>query len=191
MKDKLNQMLDQKPPVKGKPLSLSTEAPTDEIAQSHNRIIAPTQQLKPSTPKRTKRGYAFREDLVKACKQIALDSDRLLYEVMEEALVWYLEGKEDPRLAALEAEVKQLKERLDIETRYRQDTEVRHFKAWIRNHTQPTDTGFLQTFLLDTRLPQHASRSLYEAKLRAAGYSDEEIALFQSAWKDMLFSAAQ
>lgn len=40
--------------------------------------------------KRTKRGYALRDDLVKACKQIALDMDRTLYEVMEEAISEYL-----------------------------------------------------------------------------------------------------
>lgn len=194
MKDKLNQMLDQKPPTKGKPLGLSTEAPTDiqsEITQSHNRTIAPTQQLKTSAPKRTKRGYAFREDLVKACKQIALDSDRLLYEVMEEALTKYLEG-EGPRIAALEGEVAALKVRLNLEEKFRTDTEVRHFKSWIRSHSQPQDaTDFFQRFQQDTRLPQHASRSLYEARLRANGYTDEEIALFEGAWRDMLATEAQ
>jgi hypothetical protein len=35
---------------------------------------------------RVNRGYKLREDLVKACKRLALDTDRNLYEVMEEAL---------------------------------------------------------------------------------------------------------
>jgi len=105
---------------------------------------------------------------------------------VQKALDVYLEG--DPRIAALEAEVKQLQERLSVEERYRTDTEVRHFKAWVRSHPQTRDTDFFERFLKDTRLPQHASRSMYEAKLRAAGYSDEEVALFEGSWKDMLFT---
>src|SRR5438105_4513587 len=141
---KLTDMLNTPTIQKGKPLGLSTDE--GDSAQSHNRTIAPTQQLKPSAPKRTKRGYAFREDLVKACKQIALNTDRLLYEVMEEALIRYLEG--DPRLAALETEVKQLKERLNIEERYRTDIESRSFKSWLKKHPQSRDTtDFFQRFL--------------------------------------------
>jgi len=81
-------MLDTPAIQKGKPLGLSTDE--SDSAQSHNRTIAPAQQ-KAEGPKRTKRGYALRDDLVKACKQIALDNDRLLYEVMEEAIEQYLE----------------------------------------------------------------------------------------------------
>jgi hypothetical protein len=36
-------------------------------------------------------------------------------------------------------------------------------------------------------LPEHASRGMYEAKMRSAGYSDIDIHLFQDAWKTMLF----
>ncbi len=56
-----------------------------EIALSHQRTSAQV---------RKKRGYALREDLVKACKRMALEEDRTLYEVMEEALEEYLKRKD-------------------------------------------------------------------------------------------------
>ena len=92
------------------------------------------------------------------------------------------------RIAELEREVQALQERLDIEQRYRTDTQVRHFKSWLRTHDQPQDSDFFKRFLTDTRLPQHASRSLYAARLKQYGYSDEDISLFQERWKDMLFT---
>jgi hypothetical protein len=76
-----------------------------ENAGSQDRINAETQQSstgvqrdtpasKPPTakpgPKRINRGYQLREDLVKALKRIALDEDRNLYDVMEEAFEQYL-----------------------------------------------------------------------------------------------------
>ncbi|MBN9390812.1 MAG: hypothetical protein J0I20_22470 [Chloroflexi bacterium] len=108
-------------PIKKAPTTypLSTQrdnAPSqdDEIATSHEntnaqsqeRIIATTQK-NPSVatatsvatapakdePKRVSRGYKLREDLIKSLKRIALEEDRLLYEVMEEAMVEYLERK--------------------------------------------------------------------------------------------------
>jgi hypothetical protein len=75
-----------------------------------------------------------------------------------------------------------------IEERFRTDVEVRHFKRWLRTHDQPRDTDFFKRFQADTRLPQFASRSLYEARLRMLGYSAEDIFLFQGAWKTMLFT---
>ena len=74
-----------------------------------------------------------------------------------------------------------------IEERFRTDVTVHHFKKWLRTHDHPRDTDFFKRFLADTRLPQFASRSLYEARLRLHGYSAEDIALFQGAWKNMLF----
>jgi hypothetical protein len=41
---------------------------------------------KAAQPKRSKLGYAIRDDLIKKCKQIALDEDRFVYEVVEELL---------------------------------------------------------------------------------------------------------
>ena len=180
--DRLKKML--APPIKGKPLELSTETPTVTDAKTHHRTIAPAQQYK-----RVNRGYKLREDLIKACKLRALEQDKMLYEVMEEALTAYLEGAVTPaQVEALETEVQQLQARLNIEERFRTDTQVHHFKNWLRSHDQPQDSDFAQRFLADTRLPPHGSRGLYEAKLRTTGYSEEDMHLFHDAWMLMLFS---
>lgn len=50
-------------------------------------------KVKTSSPERIARGYKFREDLIKQCKQIALDDNKKLYEVMEEALEEYIERR--------------------------------------------------------------------------------------------------
>jgi hypothetical protein len=97
-----------KPAIRrGQGLRLSTEAPpaesqdrenaasqssdlavsqSSESATSQKRTNAETQ----SGPKRVNRGYMLREDLIKAFKRLAVDEDRKLYEVMEEALEQYL-----------------------------------------------------------------------------------------------------
>ncbi len=59
--------------------------PTAQNAQSHDRTNAKSRQ-----PARVNRGYALREDYVKQLKRIAVEEDRKLYEVMEEALAQYL-----------------------------------------------------------------------------------------------------
>ena len=79
-----------------------------------------------------------------------------------------------------------IQEHPDIEERFRTDTQVHYFKGWLRAHDQPQDSDFAQRFLTDSRLPQHASRGMYEAKMRTAGYSEEDMHLFQDAWKLML-----
>ena len=48
----------------------------------------------PVRHKRVNRGYKLREDLIKRCKMIAVEENRKLYEVMEEALALYLAQKE-------------------------------------------------------------------------------------------------
>ena len=93
-KDKLANLLSEDPqpprPIKrGQGVRLSTEAPPEEPAQqlgsatSHSRTPARSHQHEVV---RVNRGYKLREDLIKACKRLALDTDRNLYEVMEEAL---------------------------------------------------------------------------------------------------------
>jgi hypothetical protein len=84
--------------------------------------------------------------------------------------------------------VKDLQARLDIEERYRNDIQVRHFKSWLRRWRLPQDADFLKLFLDDTRLPHHASRSMYIARLKQYGYTAEDIAVFEETWKDMLFN---
>lgn len=44
-------------------------------------------------PTRVNRGYKLREDLIKACKRVALEENRNLYEVMEQALEEYLDRR--------------------------------------------------------------------------------------------------
>ncbi len=112
-----------KPPVirRGRGVRLSTEATEAQTtssedertnAISHNRTNAEIRdranaqsQISASAkphdrtsaldePKRINRGYKLREDLVKACKRIALDEDRNLYEVMEEALEEYVKRRQ-------------------------------------------------------------------------------------------------
>lgn len=201
--DRLKNLLDTsatKPPIqRGKPLELSTETSTltntDTSAETHHRTIAPSEQQY----KRVNRGYKLREDLIKACKLRALEQDKMLYEVMEEALTAYLEGAVTSAQARkMKGEMESLarrlaleerlhKEDLDHEKRFRTDTEEHHFKKWLRSHDQPRGTDFFKRFLADSRLPQYASRGMYEAKMKVAGYSQEDIYLFQDAWKTMLF----
>lgn len=94
-KNKLAAGLGQAPtkPIirRGQGVRLSTdqaeETPQIEegtIALSHNRIIAPEKI------QRVNRGYKLREDVIKACKTLANDTDRNLYEIMETALIDYL-----------------------------------------------------------------------------------------------------
>lgn len=133
-------------------------------------------------------------DLILAIKVYAAQHKMKDYEVARAAFTEFLakqdqESVEDARIVTLEAEVQQLRERLAIEEQFRTDTEVRHFKKWLRSHDQPQDSDFAKRFMADTRLPQHGSRALYEAKLRSCGYTAEDITLFQEAWKTMLFTA--
>ncbi len=64
---------------------ISAQTHEGENALSHQRTSAKNELV------RVNRGYKLREDLIKACKRIALEEDRHLYGVMEEALEAYLE----------------------------------------------------------------------------------------------------
>lgn len=64
----------------------SAETPERQNARTPEREIARESQ-------RTSRGFAIRADLVKAMKRVALDEDRHLYEVLEEAVEQYLERR--------------------------------------------------------------------------------------------------
>jgi hypothetical protein len=82
-KESLNDLLTKDVPQgelhRGAGMQLSTGA------QTHNRTNAPV---------RVNRGYRLREDLIKRCKQIALDTGHPLYEIMENALEEYLQKHE-------------------------------------------------------------------------------------------------
>ena len=93
-------------------------------------------------------------------------------------------------VADLENEIEQLQSRHDVDEMYRMDTASHHFKRWLRTHDHPQDTDFFfKRFLVDGQLPEHASRALYEAKMKVANYSQEDMHLFQDAWKAMLFTS--
>ena len=94
----------------------------------------------------------------------------------------------EARIAELEQEVRKLQAWLDLEKRMRADVQVHHFKTWLRTHPQPEDSDFAKRFLADSRLPHHASRSMYEARMRQYGYKIEDIYLFRDAWQTMLLS---
>ncbi len=88
---------------RGQGMRLSTEQTEDRTsagayeggsAQSHKSEIA--------GPRRINRGYALREDLVKRLKRVALEEDKKLYEVMEDALVEYLARHEKGQARAQE-----------------------------------------------------------------------------------------
>jgi hypothetical protein len=55
--------------------------------KSHNRTFAQSHQ---NTINRVSRGYKFREDIIKDMKNLATNSNKKLYEVMEEAMLDYL-----------------------------------------------------------------------------------------------------
>jgi hypothetical protein len=61
------------------------ENKTDE--KSHNRTFAQSHQ---NTIVRINRGYKLREDIIKDLKNLAVNSNKKLYEVMEEAMLDYL-----------------------------------------------------------------------------------------------------
>ncbi len=70
------------------------------------------------------------------------------------------------RIAELEQEVRRLQEQLNVEARYRMDTEARHFKPWLRKQRLYTPGSFAQRFVDNKALPPQASHAHYEALLR-------------------------
>lgn len=77
---------------RGQGMRLSTEQSQGErgTAETHDRTNAQSHKGTAEARARINRGYALREDLVKELKRVALDDDRKLYEVMDEALEQYL-----------------------------------------------------------------------------------------------------
>ena len=63
-----------------------------ESAKVHSGTSAQVQKSE-GAQVRQSRGYKIRDDLVKECKRIALEEDRKLYQVMEEALEEYIQRK--------------------------------------------------------------------------------------------------
>jgi hypothetical protein len=101
--DLLDSPAERRPIRRGRGFQLSTEAASEEqrtheetsLDVSRNRDVEKSRnrEITPAKPRRIKRGYELREDLVKAFKMIAAQEDRKIYEVMEEALEQYLEQR--------------------------------------------------------------------------------------------------
>jgi len=89
---------------RGQGMRLSTEHEQDHpprqddrtSAETQDRINAQSRKGASEARARINRGYALREDLVKELKRVALDEDRKLYEVMDEALEQYLARRRAP-----------------------------------------------------------------------------------------------
>src|SRR5450755_3298293 len=135
---------------------------------------------KPIVQKDSRRGHRKRSYCSDPCKQVAYRQRK--EQPQSVTIVTIDEQDYQARIAALEQEIQSLRSRLNLEERLRTDVEVRHFKNWVRRHPQPEDTDFTQRVLADTRLPLHASRSLYKARLRMYKYAEEDISLFRDAW---------
>ena len=95
----------------------------------------------------TRRGYRKREYCNATCRQRAHRAKSQQHPATVTSGVTMSEAMQ-ARIAELEREVQELQERLDIEQRYRTDTQVRHFKSWLRTHSQPQDTDFSKRFQL-------------------------------------------
>lgn len=83
----------------------------------------------------------------------------------------------------LSSQITDLRNRLDIERRYLEDTTPQRFRAWLRK--QPS-SPWRVAFLNDQTMKPLASRSYYEAKMRSLHCTDEELADFVRLWKLML-----
>ncbi len=87
-RNKLNDLLDKGTIKRGKGFTLSTEEPQDsaQVQKSTNaQVHQNTETIRPS------KGFKLRTDVADACKLIAAREKRKLYEVMEEALIGYLQ----------------------------------------------------------------------------------------------------
>jgi hypothetical protein len=92
-KSSLNDLLDKKPTgniKRGKGVLLSTEQPQEPLKSAlvHKSISAPLPERKNIRPSK---GYKIRTDIARACKSLAGEKGRPLYEIMEEALLEYLQ----------------------------------------------------------------------------------------------------
>lgn len=98
----------------------------------------------------------------------------------------------EARLAEAQAEIKRLQAVLDVETRFRLDTQARFFQAWLKKQTFEPGSLYqqLKVFVLaEKALPQKASRAAYEAHLRRLGCKDMRLQAFTELWKAMLLQS--
>lgn len=98
-KDELANVLGKKPikRASGNFISTETAAPgeqTETSALSQNRTSAKSHQRTEADEFRVKRGYKVDLRLIDRCKTLGIRKHKHLYEIMEEALLRYLEEEE-------------------------------------------------------------------------------------------------
>ena len=59
-------------------------------------IPAATQAIPTQGVERIKPGYSIRKDLIRACKRIAFEEDRNIYEIIEEGLEMVIKSRQKP-----------------------------------------------------------------------------------------------
>ena len=92
-KRNLDDLLDRKPQEiikRGKGVQLSTEQTQEPLKSAlvHKSTSAPVPARKNIRPSK---GYKIRTDIAQECKVLAAEKHRPLYEIMEEALLTYLQ----------------------------------------------------------------------------------------------------
>jgi hypothetical protein len=69
------------------------------------------------------------------------------------------------------------------------DVSAAKFKIWlisrIKQANRDAIDNLAKRIIADNRLPWQGSRSLYLARLKSKGYSAEDIATFEQAWREM------
>ena len=139
-------------------------------ALTHERGIVEKRDGDPA-PKRVNRGYMLREDVVRDLRVLAVLEGRKLYEVMEEALTWYLAqrwGDAAPRdlASAQQRIIAETQERASVRSQERRIAETQH----DANAPQRVNRGYMlrEDVVRDLRvLAVLEGRKLYEVKEEA------------------------
>jgi hypothetical protein len=84
------------------------------------------------------------------------------------------------------SQITKLRDRLDYERRYLEDTTPQRFKAWLKK--QPS-SPWRTTFLSDQTIQARGSRGYYEAHIRRLHFSEEEHEDFVRLWKLLLLQS--
>jgi predicted secreted Zn-dependent protease len=73
------------------------KAPGEETMKVRNQETKKSRKEEEGTVTRIKTNYEIRQDYVRAVKRIALDEDRNIYEVLEQAIGEYLERHKESK----------------------------------------------------------------------------------------------
>ena len=89
------------PPIQAEPILQESQTfplvPTIAVPLSAQAQLVEQVQVASLRPKRDKLGWKIRADLIKQCKQIALDENRHDYEILEELLEMGIEQRRQQR----------------------------------------------------------------------------------------------